>query len=82
MECLRLLYVCVCLLLGHSIGHPSYEVHAEDTDGMTGLLLARIRNLEKRIDLDLKIMKNELKREINLGNRRGKGRILNTQRNG
>ena len=47
-----------------------HEAVAEDCNGMSGLLIARIRNLEKRMDLDLKIMKSELKRELNSGKKR------------
>ena len=75
MEGSQLLCYLAVLLFSYSAGLP-YEASAEDCNGMTSLLLARIRNLEKRMDIDLKIMKNEIKRDINNGNRRNRGKIL------
>ena len=49
------------------------EARAEENfHEQNGLLLDRIQNLENRIDIDMKIMKKELKREINNGGRHRK----------
>ena len=67
--------LCLGAILSLSIivGHFP-EALAEDCHGMSGLLVSRIRNLEKRMDIDLKIMKSELKRELNGGKKRRTGK--------
>lgn len=71
MECLNMKILCFGVILVLTIVFGSFhEAVAEDCNGMSGLLIARIRNLEKRMDLDLKIMKSELKRELNSGKKR------------
>ena len=68
----RMCYIAV-FLFSYCSG-LNHEASAEDCNGMTSLLLARIRNMEKRMDIDLKIMKSELKREFTNGNRRNRGK--------
>ena len=45
-----------------------------DDIGINNLLLDRIQTLEKRMDIDLKILKSELRREIRGANRRVNGK--------
>ena len=66
----------IVLFLVYSFGYQTRgmaEARAEENfHKQTGLLLDRIQNLENRIDIDMKIMKKELKRDINNGGRRRK----------
>ena len=45
-----------------------------DDNWMNKLLLDKIQTLEKRMDIDMKILKSELKREIRGANRRVTGK--------
>ena len=65
METVQLTLVFICFCSGHT-------ALAENSDG---LLLHRFRNLEKHLDLHLKTMKSELRRDVNNGNKRNTGRL-------
>ena len=71
MECLNVKMLCFGVILCLTIIFGQFNgASADDCYGMSGLLISRIRNLEKRMDIDFKIMKSELKREVNGKKRR------------
>ena len=67
----------LCLLVFLFFGESICIAHTAafgDDNGINKLLLEKIQTLEKRMDIDMKILKSELRREIRGASRRGAGK--------